>query len=344
MDTRRYRIAIDALRILSILAVVIIHTTTRTLEASSFALTKIPFTLFLNQISRFAVPLFFLISGFVLELNYHADESYSSYLKKRLNRIFIPYVFWSIIYYFYIYVHGRNPNFLSSLLRGDASYQLYFIPAILILYLLFPLIHKLARFFGNIWVVIFLFFLQLILLFNDYNGSHPQLFYPLGIALLNYFPFIFGFFLARNYNSFIKFIGKWKLIMFSGMIGFAFIVFLEGYSGYLATHNYLTFYSQWRPSVLLYTFFLGSFLYWVFDKNILDASIIKTLSRLSFFVFFIHVLVLEALWYSIGVKIFQLRLAQNLWWDPAYFIAVSLISFSIAYASHKIPYLSKLTG
>ena len=125
---------------------------------------------------------------------------------------------------------------------------------------------------------------------------------------------------------------------------FAYLVFYEGLNGYLSTLSYLTFYSQWRPSVLIYTIFLGGFSYWLFDKNILNPAVVKILSRLSFFVFFTHVIILEILWSLIGVKIFQLQFAQNLWWDPAFFTAVTLISFLIAYIVHKIPYLSKLTG
>lgn len=343
-EKKQYKSAIDVLRILSILAVVGIHTTIRTLETSSFALQKIPFTLFLNQIFRFAVPLFFTISGFVLELNFHANENYLTFLKKRLNRIFIPYVFWSVIYYFFVYTKGRDPNFINSLLKGDSSYQLYFIPALLILYLVFPLIHKYFKIIGNIWMIISLFFVQLFLLFKDYNGQHLQIFYPLAIVLLNFFPFILGVFISRNYEVFKKFINKWKYILLLGAVVSGYIVFHEGYSGYLNTQNYLTFYSQWRPSVLIYTIFVGGFLYWLFDRNILNISLVKTLSKLSFFVFFIHVIILEFLWYLIGIKIFQLQFAQNLWWDPVYFIAVTLISFSIAYLVHKISYLSKITG
>src|SRR5258706_27456 len=56
-------LAIDSLRTISILAVVLIHTTTRTLEASGYDLNSFSLTLILNQLSRFAVPLFFMISG-----------------------------------------------------------------------------------------------------------------------------------------------------------------------------------------------------------------------------------------------------------------------------------------
>ena len=99
--TRVHDSSIDFLRLISILAVVMIHTTTRTIEASANNLAGFPLTFILNQLSRFAVPLFFLISGFVLELNYSYHSSYFVYLRKRLSRVLFPYLFWSAIYYWF---------------------------------------------------------------------------------------------------------------------------------------------------------------------------------------------------------------------------------------------------
>ena len=344
MDIKKqYNPTIDILRIIAILAVVIVHTTTRTLEVSNFNLISIPFTLFLNQIFRFAVPLFFIISGFVLELNFHLHESYLVYFKKRINRIFIPYIFWSGIYYFFVYTN-HTENFFQALLGGDASYQLYFIPALLVFYLIFPLMHDFYKFLSSKWIIVLFGLIELSLLYYDYYVQSIKIFYPIKVALFNYFVFYAGIILANNKEKFISIINKWKFLLFFGAIIFAFLIFLEGLNGYLATHNYLAFYSQWRPSVLIYTFVLGGFLYWLFDKDILNSSIVTTLSRLSFFVFFIHVVILEILWHVVGAKVFQLQFAQSLWWDLVYFIAVTLISFSIAFLVHKIPYLSKITG
>lgn len=342
-----YNPVIDILRTISILAVILIHTTTRTLEVTSYNLLKTPWTLFLNQAARFAVPLFFMISGFVLELNYHLHESYFTYLKKRFSRIFIPYVFWSAIYYYFIYNKSHGANFLNSILKGDASYQLYFIPSLLIFYLLFPLIHKYFRLLGNKWIMIALGLSELLLLYHDYNIKPLQFYYPLSIALLNYFVFILGMSLARNQEVFFNFIRRWKLVLFFGTIIFAFLVFFEGLTGYLATHNYLAFYSSWRPSVLVYTLFFAGFTYWAFDHKLKFISAIKTFSRLSFFVFFTHVIFLEAIWYGFLKNVFEQShgtIAQTLWYDPLYFLAVTIISFGVAFIVHKIPYLSKLTG
>ena len=342
-----YNPVVDILRIISILAVLIIHTTTRTLETSKYALMKMPWTLFLNQVARFAVPLFFMISGFVLELNYHLHESYLTYLKKRFSRIIIPYIFWSAIYYYFVYNSNHSANFLSSLLKGDASYQLYFIPALLIFYLLFPLIHDFCNLLLNKWLLIIFGLIELSLLFYDYNIHPLQIYYPIGIALLNFYVFLLGIVLAKNQERFKNFIRKWKWLLFLGTISFAFLVFFEGLNGYLKTQNYLTFYSSWRPSVLIYTILLSGFLYWVFDRKLQFVNLIKKLSHLSFFVFFIHVIILEAVWYSVVLKLIQItngKIIYQIWFDPLYFLTVTIISFGLAFIAHKIPYLNKVTG
>jgi len=124
----------------------------------------------------------------------------------------------------------------------------------------------------------------------------------------------------------------------------AYGIYHEGLNGFLSTGNYLAFYSQWRPSVLAYTLFLAGFLYWLFDRNRFDTRIVKTMSQLSFFVFLIHVAIIEILVKSIGAHYFSFHMVQNLWFDPVFFLVISLLSFGIAYIAHKIPYLSKITG
>ncbi len=343
---KHYIPAVDALRIISILAVIFIHTTTRTLEASFFDLRNLPITFFINQVLRFAVPLFFIISGFVLELNFHLHESYLAYFKKRINRIFLPYLFWSAIYYFFVYkVHTEN--FFYAVIKGDASYQLYFIPALLIFYFLFPFIHNFYKFFNSKWLLIVLGILQLSFLYFDYYVRQLTLFYPITIALLNFFVFYLGIAIANNHERFISFAKKWKLILFISLLAFAVYINFEGLTYYLKTHNYLAFYSSWRPSIFIYTLLIGSFLYYLFDRNFKYTIIIKTLSRLSFFVFFIHVIILEVVWYAIGKNLFALtngKISHQLWYDPLYFLAVTIVSFSIAFIVHKIPYLSKISG
>src|SRR5258708_20357766 len=126
--TKTYDKAVDFLRVMSILAVIMIHTTTRHLEITHYDLVNNSFTLLLNQISRFAVPLFFMVSGFALEISSsHSPIGVKKYFKKRVGRILFPYLIWSAIYYYFIYTN-HSTNFFVALLTGSSSYHLYFIP------------------------------------------------------------------------------------------------------------------------------------------------------------------------------------------------------------------------
>lgn len=342
---KSYILAIDALRLTAILAVVLIHTSSKALDAGHFNLRAFPLTLFLNQISRFGVPLFFLISGFVLELNYRFHKNYLVYLLKRFSQVFIPYLIWSAIYFFFVY-KGNQSSFLSSLLYGTASYQLYFIPALLIFYIVFPFFHAIYKFLSNKWVLIFLGIIQVVLLTYDYH--HPQLpfSYPVNIALLSFYLFILGIVASHNQNKILEILTKWKKILIPITLVLALYIFFEGRTNYLKNFNYLSFYSQWRPSVFLYTVSIAALLFFFFGK-LKNTKLIKNLSRLSFFVFFVHIIFLEIVWNKIGIRLFNPvnpSIGIQLLFDAAFFTIVSSFSFLTAYIIHKIPYLEKIFG
>lgn len=342
----RYHLAIDGMRVLAILAVIWIHSTTRILEASSFDVQGSILTFFLNQASRFAVPLFFMISGFVLEINYPFHQNYPSYLKKRISRIFLPYFFWSIVYYFFVYKQ-HTISFLQAVLTGSASYQLYFIPTLLIFYVLFPLVHRFYRFITSRFIFIMLGILQVVLLSEDYYTHPKSTFYPLTIAFLNYYIFILGMVAARHHKFLIQYIDKQKiaLVFLQGVL--ALFIFIEGKTLYLKTHNYLYFYSQWRPSILLYTIIVFAVSYVLFNRLTKYEALIRVLSRLSFFIFFVHVIILELLWNIIGRNLFYNTAklpGQQYWYDPVFFISIAVISYAAAYLAQKIPLMTKISG
>ncbi len=340
-----YHPGVDILRIISILAVVCIHTTSRVLEASSFDLAHEPITFFLNQAARFAVPLFFMISGFVLELNYPFHATYFTYLKKRLSRVLIPYIFWSSIYFFFVY-QQHSSNFLYALATGSASYQLYFIPTLLIFYLLFPLLHKYYHHISHLPILLLLGLIQLVLLFYDYSFHPSSLFYPASIALLNFYPFLLGSVASHHQKRLTTFVVQRKYLLALAALFFAGYIVYEGLSGYLQTKHYLSFYSQWRPTILLYTILISLLLFYVSQKETFHMGVIKLLSRLSFFVFFVHVIVLESVWAILGKKIFFATHSafQQAWFDALFFTFVAGISFFLAFVVQNIHFLRKITG
>lgn len=338
--------SIDFIRTISILAVILIHTTTRTLEASDFNLSAFPVTLFLNQIARFAVPLFILISGFVLEVSYNSGLGYFSFIKKRFGRIFIPYLFWSTLYYFFIY-NQNHDNFLRVILTGNASYQLYFIPTLCIFYLAFPLLHKAYKIISNKIVLLTLLASQLWFLYHDYFVKAYKFEDPIHFAILSYFLFIIGIVAARNKEKITLFVNKWKYLILPGVLISGIYVYLEGRGRYLLTDNYLSYYSQWRPSVLIYVIAGGAALYYLFDKPRIQFSILEKMSKFSFLVFLLHVIVLEAVWSLFGKNLFSqmsVSLAGKVIFDLLLFGIIVVVSFAISYFLHKIKWLEKITG
>jgi probable poly-beta-1,6-N-acetyl-D-glucosamine export protein len=333
MKPKTYDVAVDALRVVSILAVILIHTSTKILQAGNNDVVGLPVAMVVNQVSRFSVPLFFMISGFVLELS-HKDESYFNYLKRRVNKILIPYVVWTVIYGLLVYPQG-----LASLPRllvfGGAAYQLYFIPAILVFYLIFPLLHRAINFISNKWVMLLLLGGQMWLLSRDYYIRPWGVPESVKIPFLAFWVFLVGMIVVRNKEQVVRFLEKYKWVFGTAAVIMAGYIYWEGLSGYVSSHNYYVYYSQWRPSVLVYTIILAGALYFWFDKLKNWSAVVSKVSSLAFFVFFVHVIILESAWKLLSNKPLV---------DGWLFMVVTGVSFGLGAIVHKLGGLKRLTG
>jgi len=330
-----YHPEIDFIRIICIVSVILIHTTTKVLAISKNNLVACPFALFLNQLTRFAVPIFFMISAFGLSLSYSRDLNYFSYLKQRLSKILIPYLFWSFLYYYFIYPHSSRSMF-QTLLHGSASYQLYFIPALFLFYLFFPLIFRISKFLNHPVLLSLLFIIQLIFLGLDYYYRPLSFAYPINVFLLNFLFFILGILASQHQERILNFVKKYKNIFISLSFLLAIYITLEGAIRYYKTRNYLSFYSQWRPSVLLDSLVVFGLLFYLGRQTKIKSQLIKKISSYSFFVYFIHIIFIEIISKHFSNTIFNYPLIS--------FLLVLIPSYLVAYLSSKIPKLSLLTG
>jgi len=103
-----------------------------------------------DSIVRWCVPLFVMLSGYLL---INKQESDSDFFKKRLSRIFIPLVFWSLFFSGWtalkLVVKGKEADIYSEILLGFISGQPYFhlwyIYMIPFLYLITPLLRTLLK-------------------------------------------------------------------------------------------------------------------------------------------------------------------------------------------------------
>ncbi|MEW9698434.1 acyltransferase [Paenibacillus sp. SI8] len=289
---------IDFVRAIAILAVLLIHgTSTATLLTVGSASQAIFFTL--NRACLFTVPVFIWISGVVLFYNYYDHwEPRTSFVfwAKRLRRILIPYLLWSVFYYFYnqLMFHGRIDldafYLFKLLLSGNASYHLYYMVIIVQFYLLFPIVMTAVRKFR--WLRQGLIPLGLSIQAASYCINHWLFPIPEYASLFASYSalFAFGAFIGIHYASMIAWTSRNKLWIWLVLIlgGVSFV-------GMLLLHQYrlIALENTWfELALLLYCFAAALCLVeWgqrIFKKSSPLRAAMTGLGAASFGIYLVH--------------------------------------------------------
>jgi probable poly-beta-1,6-N-acetyl-D-glucosamine export protein len=108
------------------------------------------YTSFFNQISRYGINLFIMISGFLLF--YHKKQKgfeAKHYWKSRTLKVIIPFLAFTVFYQIITALYNGYSNFTfsidyfySMIYLGDGFYHLWFFSLVLQFYLLFPLLQR----------------------------------------------------------------------------------------------------------------------------------------------------------------------------------------------------------
>ena len=104
-----------------------------------------------DSLSRWCIPVFVMISGMLL-LDKAKDEPLRVFYRKRLSRILVPLLFWTLFYLLFRYfgeplVHGKPVSILTlagSVLNGVPYAHLWYLYMLVGLYLLVPFLRKIA--------------------------------------------------------------------------------------------------------------------------------------------------------------------------------------------------------
>jgi len=133
---------VEYMRGFAILAVVAIHASSYSESINGSSI--IPATsAYINHLSDFAVPLFFILSGFVLASKPLPRGEWGSYYRRRLKAVVPPYLFFSTLYLAYNYwVMGQTDLVQAawSYLLFDTVGVFWFLGALIQMYLLFPIL------------------------------------------------------------------------------------------------------------------------------------------------------------------------------------------------------------
>lgn len=157
---------LDAARVVSILAVVFLHVAATVVTGRDVGSPDWWYGNVYDSLVRWCVPVFIMISGALL-LGSGKRETVGAFYRKRMTRIFVPLVVWTVVFLFW---QGEQATFsladltLAAVLRRIASgkphYHMWFLFMIVSLYLFTPFIRILVRHAtrAELWLLVALLF------------------------------------------------------------------------------------------------------------------------------------------------------------------------------------------
>lgn len=291
---------IDILKGISIIAVLLIHTTGSAVSELDKASVSYDVFAVLNRISQFAVPTFIFASAMLLMYNYGDGCDWRLFYRKRLKNVLLPYILWTALYGAYLFVAYHMP--LKSILTvdnlffGGMFYHLYFIVIIVQLYLLFPVLLHIYKFINkNIYTVvisIIVFQIAGLMLFKHVIIKYYQ---NSGDLLLTYMSFVMaGMYVGENIRSIMANFGKKWLYSFLA----------ASLAGYLFVDISLDVFSNKPVNVILYNiyyyiFAIAAALFFLAVSSkilyhpVLNSMLIHT-GKMSFGIYLSHPVFLDA--------------------------------------------------
>jgi peptidoglycan/LPS O-acetylase OafA/YrhL len=342
---------LDLLRGFITLSVIAIHATGAYAYAGGY-----PY--FWNHLIRYSVPAFIVLSGLVLfhsDRNVYEKPSLGAFFGKRVKRVLIPYIIWSVIYILYAQRHSMKAFIaggtssleyvLQQILSGTAAYHLYFILIILQFYVLYPIL----RYAFRVWPVYTLAAAFLISAFFHIAAYLemfsiiilPGFIFPYYMIFPTWlFYFIFGMFIAKNIDTLeMKLDGMKTLLGIIWLAAFAVLL--------LDSHLTKNIQSIVRPSVILYSLASFMLIYLICarskESKSYAAKLLDWISSQSFVIYFSHVLfmkLLESFSYVVGTG----WLWENTGSAVLVFLCVSAASMLFSYAVSFLPWAGLLGG
>ena len=300
-----------------------------------------------GAIGYLGVPIFVMLSGALLLNPAKADEPMGVFFKKRFNRIGLPLIFWTILYFIWGFgVHG-TPFTLFNVGQGllSGAYPiLWFLYLLVGLYLVTPVLRVLVKhidrkiftlllvvwFAGTVAVPLIHTFTTFdfnptVFVFTDWVG-----YFLLGIYLLNTRIRRSIAYLTAAFGLLVAIVGDWLLTATAG----------EQTTGFF--HGYMSF-NMIIASAALFMILVGIPRTRFESGNIAVNRFIHWVGQNTLPIYLVHIIVLESL--QLGLLGFTWPYTNNLLLDvPLIAFATFVLTSAIVYPLKRIPYLNRLIG
>ena len=350
--TKSRNYGFDILKILSVLAVVLLHSSSKFVEdATVFESSDFFMANTFNAVCRFAVPVFVMISGaLMLEESKELPTKliYSKYIKTIVH----IFLFWSLLYTIeFAYIVPLNKGYTIHfdkvvLYFVQGHYHLWYLFMIIGLYISTPILRQFIRRDNEKTVLYFLkvgfivqgiipFIVQLIKTFDDKSLSETVELFSLDIFLGFSFYYVLGWYL-HNFTLKKK---TQNIIYILGAISVVFSVLFTYFMSINQGKPYFITYRNFYFNNVLYSAAIFLLFKQLFqNKRFSEKSgkIIRNLSALTFGVYIIHPFFIEAVRTTFSSMENQ-TLGIILMW-----LSAAAISTAVCFVLSKIPGVRKV--
>ncbi len=350
---KRNAIPVDLIRTIAIGLVVLLHASNEALQASSVPLPYWWTAIVYKSLALSCVPLFVMLSGALLLQPEKLDEPIRVFLKKRLSRIGLAFVFWNMVYLAWGFYITNVPVTLNNVVQGivkdlftGAWYQFWFIYLIIGLYLITPILRviishgnpRITRYLIAIWFagVAIIPLIQL------------GLGYTLDAGVFAIGGFI-GYFVMGNYLQKITLRSALLYgLLIASFVGTIFGVWLMTYPlSSLAQNNYFLGYLTVNVivgSAALFLILLKVKPDWPGTNHIASRQVVQAISKNTLPIFLFHVIILETLERGLlGFKI-SFTTLNPIIEIPLLAALTFFITLGLVLLMRRVPLLKKLIG
>ena len=336
----------DHLRLLATLAVITIHVSGPYWSVTDVNTRSWLVLNFFESISRWCVPVFFMISG---TLFLGSTQGIRQILRKNILHMVTAFVFWSAVYSAINYSKGllTVPETIREFLYG--YYHMWYLYVIAGLYLAVPLLRKIteSRETTRYYLLMALLFgclLPQLAIFTGLRSSELKIIAERMLDQLSFrsvcgysLYFVLGWYLHNTDIS--PRARKWIYVL--GILGLGATVILSSLESIRQQSSVHTFFEYMTPNVLLTGTAVFVFAKYHFHYGKLSGtaiSVLKKLSKYSFGVYLMHPLFYDYLRYNLY---FDVLAYDPLISVPLVSLGLMVLCFLICALIHQIPVLKK---
>ena len=248
-----------------------------------------------SGIGQFAVPLFFIISGFLFFRNIKSVNDAVAKLKRRVYTLLIPYLLWNLIYYaIHLLLKPGNGISMGEIIDAAFTYKynpsFWFMYQLILLSIISPILYYLFNMsWKNQQTVKWLVAIVVVV------AAELAIATGIDIPYLNEDAFVYyvcGYFLSLLYNGGkINLISKKNILIC--LLIFALTFVFNRYIYHLLTLN-PKYFNPFISTIVIVRLFGAMFLFYLFDLIFSYDSVPKFMSQ-TFFLYAIHYMIVKAM-------------------------------------------------